>query len=178
MITSDDDDVGPLPTGVTNGKIAPRPDEALKATVKRRARELEGAKRGVTVDPNIEDNAREEWMLVPGKFDFLGAITSGQSMRSRQFDGKSKATPSEEVVDPKIRAQIRAIHQAHDDARGPSLMELHREKKRQEAMEKSSESASWKWNRDSDLDAGRRVDKDALNMILGGAGRDLKSKFQ
>ena len=59
-------------------------------------------------------------------------------------------------------------------------MDVHREKKRQVAaeLEKSTGSEPWKWNRDKDLDAGRRVDKDALNMILGGAGKDLKSKFQ
>ena len=34
------------------------------------------------------------------------------------------------------------------------------------------------WNRDKDLDAGRRVDKDALKVILGGGGNELKDKFQ
>ena len=69
--------------------------------------------------------------------------------------------------------------QAHQDARGPSLMDEHRAKKQKE---KESAAASgkkeWKWNRDKDLDAGRRVDKDALGMILGGAADNLKTKFQ
>jgi hypothetical protein len=36
----------------------------------------------------------------------------------------------------------------------------------------------WKWSRDDDLDAGRRVDKDHLGMILGGAADNLKTKFK
>lgn len=176
--SSDEDDEGPLPAGAANAKSVTISDEVVRATAKRRARELESAKVGANFDPGVDGNAREEWMLVPGKFDFLGAIKS-QSIRSRQFDGKSKAASAEVGMDPKIRAEIRAVHQAHDEARGPSLMEMHREKKRQEAVElqKSSGSEPWKWNRDKDLDAGRRVDKDALNMILGGAGKDLRSKF-
>jgi hypothetical protein len=36
----------------------------------------------------------------------------------------------------------------------------------------------WKWSRDKDLDEGRRVDKDALHQVLGGAATELKTKFQ
>jgi len=45
------------------------------------------------------------------------------------------------------------------------------------AAKNSGGKKEWKWSRDKDLDAGRRVDKDALGMILGGAAGDLKSKF-
>jgi len=180
-LSSDDeeDGEGPLPAGLAKAKSFAESNELVKAKAARRARELECVKHGVDFDASIDGNAREEWMLVPGKFDFLSAVKSGQPIRSRQFDGKSKAGVSEKAVDPKIRAEIRAIHQAHEEARGPSLMEQHRAMKRQEAEEKlkSSDSSSWKWSRDNDLDAGRRVDKDALNMILGGAGKDLKTKF-
>jgi hypothetical protein len=135
------------------------------------------------MDPSIaeaiEGNAREEWMLVPGKFDFLSAVKSGQPIRSRGFEAKSKAaTEDAKPMDPAVRAEIDAIRKAHEESRGPSLLEVHREKKAQEAKEKEGKSESWKWNRDKDLDSGRRVDKNALNMIFGGAGSDLKKKFQ
>ena len=172
------DDEGPLPAGAS--KVKAVSTEVVKAKAARRARELECAKHGVEFDATVEGNAREEWMLVPGKFDFLSAIKSGQPIRSRQFDGKTRgdAAASEKAVDPKIQAEIRSIRQAHEDLRGPSLMEQHRAMKQQEAEEKQKQGKeSWKWNRDKDLDAGRRVDKDALSMILGGAGKDLKSKF-
>jgi Protein of unknown function (DUF3752) len=74
-----------------------------------------------------------------------------------------------------------AIMKAHQDARGPSLMDQHKATKRKEkeaAAAKSAGKVDWKWNRDDDLDAGRRVDKDALGMILGGAADNLKTKFQ
>jgi Protein of unknown function (DUF3752) len=140
---------------------------------------------------NEDDNpapVREEWMLVPGKFDFLSAIKSGQPIRSRGFEGKRKAEHgtadhSAKPFDPSIRAEINAMRQAQEEARGPSLIELHRKSRTEEKaamnqQQKGNGSDDWKWNRDKDLDAGRRVDKDALNMILGGAGKDLKTKFQ
>jgi len=173
------DDEGPLPVGASK-VVKAVSNEVVKAKAARRARELECAKHGVEFDATVEGNAREEWMLVPGKFDFLSAVKSGQPIRSRQFDGKTRgdAAASKKAVDPKIQAEIRSIRQAHEDLRGPSLMEQHRAMKQQEAEEKQKQGKeSWKWNRDKDLDAGRRVDKDALSMILGGAGKDLKSKF-
>ena len=67
--------------------------------------------------------------------------------------------------------------QAHNDARGRSLMDEHRSKKAQEKLA-SNRKAEWNWNRNSDLDAGRRVDKEALSMILGGAADNLKTRFK
>jgi Protein of unknown function (DUF3752) len=178
---SSDDDEGPLPAGASaKARASTLSNEMVKAVAARRARELACAKQGIELDPS-DGNVREEWMLVPGKFDFLSAIKSGQPIRSRQFETKSKAEGigPERQVDPSIQAEIRAIRQAHEEARGPSLMEQHREMKKAEASKKQQGGTdAWKWNRDNDLDAGRRVDKDALNMIMGGASSDLKNKFQ
>jgi hypothetical protein len=80
-------------------------------------------------------------------------------------------------VDPKIRAEMDSIMQAHSDARGPSLVDQHRQDKAQKD-EESGADKNWKWSRDKDLDSGRRVDKNALNMVFGGASDNLKKKFQ
>ena len=57
-------------------------------------------------------------------------------------------------------------------------MEQYQQKKKEkEKKTLYNESANkWKWNREKHLDSGRRVDKNALKMVLGGDG--LKSKFQ
>jgi hypothetical protein len=116
-------------------------------------------------------------MLVPGEHDFLSSIKSGQA--SRNFQNK-KSRDNEEgakPINPAIQAEMDAIMKAHADARGPSLVDQHREKKKLEKEAAADTKAQWKWSRD-DLDAGRRVDKDALHMVLGGAADNLKTKFQ
>jgi Protein of unknown function (DUF3752) len=181
--TSDDDD-GPMQLGfAAKAREATLTKEHIKASASRRAHELACAKQGIKIDSLSSGNVREEWMVVPGKFDFFDSIKSGQPIRSRMFEGKSKAESSnrQEPIDPKVQAEIRAIREAYEDSRGPSLMDQHRDTiKQRHAQEKSAgkNSSSWKWDRDKDLDAGRRVDKEALGMILGGAGSDLKKKFQ
>ena len=83
-------------------------------------------------------------------------------------------------VHPAVQAEMNAIMQAHESARGPSLIDLHQSKISQEkelAANNRKGKKEWKWSRNKDLDAGRRVDKDALGMILGGAADELKSKF-
>lgn len=181
---SSDADDGPLPVGAAAmARASTLSHEQVKAIAASRARELACAKKGIELDPS-DDNVREEWMLVPGKFDFLSAIKSGQPIRSRQFDAKSKAEgadPEQQRVDPVIQAEIHAIKHAFEEARGPSLMDHHRDAKKAAASQRQPPGGgrdAWKWKRDTDLDAGRRVDKDALNMILGGASSDLKNKFQ
>lgn len=182
---SSDDDVGPALLGAQK-KFPALPPDIIRAQTEQRARELEFAKSGLdpaTAQVKGSDGSavREEWMLVPGKFDFLSAIKSGQTARSRTFETKSKVdvAPPSVAVDAAIKAEIDAIMDAHEEARGPSLMEIHRQKKAQESKEKEGDhKPSWKWNRDKDLDAGRRVDKDALNMILGSASTELRKKFQ
>lgn len=181
---SSSDDEGPAPKGVTR-KAPSLTTEQLKAQTARRAIELECAKAGIAPPPvalGDEVGGREEWMLVPGKFDFLGSIKAGQPMKSRTFEGKPSnrgtALDEEKPMDPSIKAEIDEIMNAHEQARGPSLMEAHLQKKAEESKQSSGKKASWKWSRDKDLDSGRNVDKNALNMILGGASSDLKSKFQ
>ncbi len=149
-----------------------------------RSRQLANAKQGIDVSTAeaMEGQSREEWMVVPGKqFDFLSAVKAGKPMTSRKFGAQSKVDLAKqgESIHPSIQAEIQAIKEAHEESRGPSLMEQHRERKLQEQAEAaaSGKSESWKWNREKDLDSGRRVDKDALGMILGSAGTELKSKF-
>jgi len=176
-----DDEEGPLPAGA-RAKGPLLSPELIQAKAAQRARELQGVKGGLAAgDIPPEGQGREEWMLVPGKFDFLSAIKSGNPMRNRNFEAKSKADggpdESQKPVDPKIQAEMDAIMQAHGDARGVSLVDQHRQDKA--VKEKASgDDKSWKWNRDKDLDSGRRVDKNALNIVFGGAADNLNKKFQ
>jgi Protein of unknown function (DUF3752) len=178
---SSDDDEGPLPIGfAAKARAVTLSKEHIKASAARRAHELACAKQGIEIDPLSVGNVREEWMVVPGKFDLFSAIKSGQPMRSRTFEGKKKAETNnrDQPMDPNIEAEIRAVREAYEETRGPSLIDQHREARKQQQYNDTINSSSWQWNRDKDLDAGRRVDKDALGMILGGAGSDLKNKFQ
>ena len=119
-------------------------------------------------------------MILPGKHDFLSNIKSGQPIKSRGFQNKKTRGGESQraAVHPAIQAEMDKIMKAHQDARGPSLMEEHRAKKQQEKQEAAGKDKAWKWSREKDLDAGRRVDKDALHMVLGGAADNLKTKFQ
>ena len=57
------------------------------------------------------------------------------------------------------------------------MKQYQQKKKEKEKKTFYDESANkWKWNREKRLDSGRRVDKNALKMVLRGDG--LKSKFQ
>jgi Protein of unknown function (DUF3752) len=110
----------------------------------------------------------------------LGSV---QSVRSRTFENKRGAgdAKSQASLDPAVEAEIRRIMQVHEQARGPSLMEIHQQKKKEEAESAAGTakgSTAWKWNRDKDLDFGRSVDKNALDRIYGSAATDLKGKFQ
>ena len=157
--SDDEDDDGPLLKGQVRTTFA-------------------SASAAAEVDPAIANgNGREEWMLVPGKHTFLSALKS-KPLKNRQFSGKSVGpVEASAAVDPKIQQEIDALRQAHEESRGPSLMDEHQKHKAAKAQAKAGD-ANWKWDRDTDLDSGRRVDKDALHMMLGGAGQDLKSKFQ
>jgi hypothetical protein len=126
----------------------------------------------------LAEDEREEWMLVPGKHDFLSSIKSGQSIKSRGFKNQKAPEQTQEEIHPAIQKELDSIMEAHKAARGPSLLKQHREKKQSEKQEAAAKKSEWKWNRNKDLDAGRRVDKDALKMVLGGAASNLQSKFQ
>jgi Protein of unknown function (DUF3752) len=180
------DEEGPQ---LTADATAARPETAdmVRAQAARRARELRAVNAGLSIKDIAaieEGGGREEWMIVPGQYDFLDCIKSAP-IRNRTFQGgskhdKDKQQHNEGPIDPAVQAEMNAILQAHHDSRGPSLFEEHRAAKAAAEAEKkkSGKSNNWKWSRDRDLDEGRRVDKDALNMVMGGAATVLQSKFQ
>lgn len=178
-----DDDEGPVLPGEAARLRAHRPElplHVIKDQAEQRQLELKAVAAGIEVPTQI--NGREEWMVVPGKYDFLSNIKSGQPIKSRGFQNKKtrggdNATTDERPMHPAIQAEMDAIKKAHEEARGPSLIDQHRAKKQQEKAEAASKKEEWNWKRDRDLDAGRRVDKDALHMVLGGAADNLKTKF-
>ena len=165
--SDDDDDLGPSPylPGITK-------------MVKRR-------KVGQSINPSQDSGKggkREEWMMVPGEHNFLkDVMNSDGALKSRTFrNEKSSSTAQPVPLDPKVQEEINAIKQAYNEARGPSLLETHRQQQKKEKAESSSKNQKkdWKWDRDKDLDEGRRVDKNALKMVLGGAADGLNDKFQ
>lgn len=174
---SSDDEEGPALPGASRRVRGPAlPPEVLKAQAQQRELELKATAAGVSVP--TQEGEREEWMLKPGKFDFLSNIKSGNPMKSRGFENKKAQQKVAGPIHPAIQAEMDAIMEAHNAARGPSMFEQHRAKKQQEKKEATGGKQGWKWNRERDLDEGRRVDKDALHMVLGGAADNLKTKFQ
>jgi Protein of unknown function (DUF3752) len=175
----EEEDDGPLLPGEARKVRGPTlPPEVIRAQAEFRELQLKATAAGVDMPTQ---GGREEWMVVPGKYDFLSNIKSGQPMKSRGFQNKKSRDDEKEAapIHPAVQAEMDAIMQAHQDARGPSLMDQHRAMKQKEKDATSTGGKKdWKWNRDDDLDAGRRVDKDALGMILGGAADNLKTKFQ
>jgi hypothetical protein len=79
-------------------------------------------------------------------------------------------------VDPEIQRQMDELQAEHDALRGPSLMDAHRDKKREAKAEAKAKGGARGWNRDKDLDAGRKVDKNNLKNLMNGAA-GLKDKF-
>ena len=151
------------------------------------ATQLAMAKTGQTYIASADGSAREEWMMVPGEHNFLdGLAASGGNQKSRGFrnekgmkgEGAGGGAFAPNPVNPAIQKQMEELAEAHKAARGPSLMDQHREKKRVEKEEKRMKKGGekWGWSRD-DLDAGRRVDKEALKVVMGGS-KELANKFQ
>ena len=128
------------------------------------------------------ESKREEWMMAPGEHNFLKGVMTGGAMKSRKFKNEknSNPPPAPKPMNPEIKQQVDQIMDAHKAARGPSLIEQHRLQQAEEkaALPKGKNGESWNWSRTKDLDAGRRVDKKYLNMVMGGASTDLNSKFQ
>lgn len=177
----EDDDVyeGPMLPGEKRNNKSAITAVDVKAQAEYRALELKSVASGLPMSNIV--GGREEWMVNPGQNDFFSGVKSGQPIKSRCF--QKKKSKSSEIVDahkhPTIQVEMDAITQAHRDARGPSLMDEHRLKKGlEESFANNYDKEVWKWNRSNDLDAGRRVDKKALGMILGGAAEDLKNKFR
>ena len=173
-------------------------ESVIKAQVNHRQVQMQRVKAGLDSSSAAElsnNQGREEWMLEPGEHEFLDEIKSGKTIRNRQFQNiKTGDNPQQQQqqgsgeLDPEIQSEMKELMMMHQETRGPSLMDEHQaaiEKKQreQEQLENNkrggeSKKRSWKWNRTQDLDAGRRVDKDALQTVLGGAATGLKTKFQ
>jgi len=174
------EDEGPLlPGEARNTRKSIISHDEIKAQAEYRELELKSTAAGVPMP--AQNGGREEWMINPGQHDFLAGVKSGQSIKGRGFQNKkSRGNDVPAPVHPAVQAEMNAIMQAHESARGPSLIDLHQSKISQEkelAANNRKGKKEWKWSRNKDLDAGRRVDKDALGMILGGAADELKSKF-
>ena len=115
---------------------------------------------------------REEWMTESKDHSFLNDIMGSLKNRSFQNEKASRAShprpPSapEPMMHPKIQQEINQIKQSYSNSRGPSLMEMHQERKKNLALEKQqqqSQGGEWKWNREKDLEKGRTIDKEYLN---------------
>ncbi|KAL7509317.1 hypothetical protein ACHAXN_006749 [Cyclotella atomus] len=167
--SSSDEDGGPAPIGTMAAvKAAKRAKHQIASTT---------AASNAKMDTR---EGREDWMLTPGEHDFLKGIQSKQ-MQNRTFKnernrGQSTAAPIEQI-NPEVLAEVNAIQQAFAESRGPSLIDAHRQSQ-QEAKAGANDKKDWKWNREKNLDDGRRVDKNALHLILGGAKTELATKFQ
>ena len=86
------DEEGPAPVGeMAKRKESTLSKEMIKQQAEMRARQLKGAVTGVEELMSSDPNQREEWMLVPGKFDFLSSIKAGNGIKSRNFQAASKA---------------------------------------------------------------------------------------
>lgn len=169
--SSSDDEDGPAPLGtMAAAKAAKRkrpPQQNNKATA-----------------GGIEEGGREEWMMVPGEHDFLKGIS--KSTKSRTFKNEKQrgqsigggTAASVEPINPQVLEEVNAIQKAYEQSRGPSLFDAHRQKVQEAKEQQKGKKEEWKWSRDKNLDDGRRVDKNALHMVLGGASTELKSKFQ
>ena len=184
--SDEDDDIGPAPLGSLMARKRRMKGPLLSSTaLEQLAEDRNSEMIHVTtgVDPNSSlSNQREEWMMKPGEHDFLKGVLS-KGIKSRTFKnekgGNRDAVVPDAPLDPKIQLQVDSIIKMHEDARGPSLMDQHRERKAEEKVAaKNREGGDWAWSREKDLDDGRRVDKNHLNMVMGGASSNLKSKFQ
>jgi hypothetical protein len=177
VVEDSDDDEGPAPAGMEKSRDGPSKG-MIQAMAEHRQEQMEAlvSDQAAATKPG----EREEWMINPGEHDLLQGIKSG-GMKSRNFENKKvndrAADIPEGPVDPSMQAEVDAIIQAHKNARGPSLMDKHREGKAAEKAAKAEEGG-FKWSRDKDLDDGRRVDKEALKLLMGGASGVLKDKFQ
>ena len=169
--SSSDDNDGPAPFGT----IA-----AVKASKRHPSPQI------LNVDKKsggINERGREEWMLVPGEHDFLKGIsksTQSRTFKNEKMRGQAivpyAGGKSAEQVDPEVLEEVNAIQKAYEQSRGPSLFDAHRQKTQESKQQRQGNE--WTWSRDTNLDDGRRVDKNALHLVLGGASTELKNKFQ
>ena len=171
--SSSDEDTGPAPLGTM---------AAVQAAKRKRPPKVQTE----TGPSGTEEGGREEWMMVPGEHDFLKGIQAGgaKSFRGRTFKNErnhgqpiAAASHSSAPIRPEILEEVSAIREAYEQSRGPSLFDAHRKQQQETKQRQQGQAKEWKWSREGNLDEGRRVDKNALHTVLGGARTELKSKF-
>mmetsp|Transcript_5902 Transcript_5902/g.12508 ORF Transcript_5902/g.12508 Transcript_5902/m.12508 type:complete len:309 (+) Transcript_5902:413-1339(+) len=186
----DEEEIGPIMPG-SGREIRALSADHIEAMAERTALELAvaaGKKPRSALENTIGGgkNMREEWMITPGEYNYLDGVqgkTVGRTFKNEKGhnrEGRSTATMSS-GVSSETQEEMKRLAKEHTEKRGPSLVDLHRQKKQKE-KEKSKEQGAgrgsrFNWNRENDLDAGRRVDKNYLAMVLGGAKDGLQDKF-
>jgi hypothetical protein len=172
--SSSEDDDGPAPLGTM-------------AAVKAAKRKRETQTQNVNKQSGYVEGEREEWMMIPGEHDFLKGIS--KSTRSRTFKNEkmrgqaiisyAETKSTIEQINPEVLDEVNAIQRAYEQSRGPSLLDAHRQKTLESKMQQQQQRGNeFTWSRDKNLEDGRRVDKNALHQVMGGAKTELKSKFQ
>jgi len=173
--SSDDDDYGVSKTGTGNTLSL----DEVKSMAAQRNHDMLVAKGLAAPNSEVGGGGREEWMMVPGEHNFLDGLKATEIIKSRGFKnekGGNKEVEAEKI-DPEVQRQMEELQREHDEIRGPSLMDLHRDKKQQEKEEKAkAKGEKWGWSR-KDLDSGRRVDKNNLKNLMNGK-EGLRDKFQ
>jgi len=175
-----DDDDGPVPLG--SKRIA----RGIGSSVSPHTAKLMAKEQATTSKRKGDEGGRESWMLEPGEHDFLKGIMASGTIKNRKFQNiktqgryDKASTPADSMpLDPKVQLEVNDILKAHAQARGPSLIDQHRENKMKQDADASGGGDTWGWSRDKDLDRDRRVDKQHLSLVLGGASQELKDKFQ
>jgi hypothetical protein len=172
--SSSEDDDGPAPLGTM-------------AAVKAAKRKRETQTQNVNKQSGYVEGEREEWMMIPGEHDFLKGIS--KSTRSRTFKNEkmrgqaiisyAETKSTIEQINPEVLDEVNAIQRAYEQSRGPSLLDAHRQKTLESKIQQQQQRGNeFTWSRDKNLEDGRRVDKNALHQVKGGAKTELKSKFQ
>jgi hypothetical protein len=161
---SSDDEDGPAPLGTL-------------AAVKQSKRQRSAV--ASTAETAEADTGREEWMMTPGQHDFLKGIQSkclkSRTFRNEKNRGQTIPSAPPEAINPDVLAEVQAIQAAYEESRGPSLLDAHLQNQAEAKQQQGKKE--WKWNREKNLDDGRRVDKNALGLVLGGAKTELRNKF-
>lgn len=192
---SDEDELGPtLPSTTSTATTKRISNSRVKELANQRKAILENAIKGnqngaqnnqnTTTTDGDKKMKREEWILSAGSHSFINEIMKNP-MKQRTFRNVKSSTTTSTSQDnqsqpsSRMQKEMGEMIQQYKEARGPSLIDQHlSERKEKSESAKHSSSSSWKWSRDKDLDKDRKVDKNALNQILGGASKGLTDKFQ
>jgi len=187
LSSSSEESEGPAPEGTDQS--ARRALIQRRRITKEEARELANKRKyeidvatGKLAASDVKSaiDGREEWMLTPGKHTFLEGIMKKGPTVNRQFKNEKlpRSGGGTAHIDPSVQKEMEELTKAKHQERGPSLFQLHQDKIAKEKAVSTGGKEEWKWSRDGDLDKGRRVDKNALRSILGGAEENLKTKFE